>query len=190
MTVKQIIETIQLYYPAVNETEAVITLNSMLRQFCSKTKLLQGTQDVTVASLSGATQLAFPSTFEKVDEVFLLDASNKLVNVDYTIRDKTIYFVDSTGEQLTALPAEGVTLRLHGIKRPTALASLGASPDIDEQFHPVLYAMYLEQKLAAGGNDKTAAYWRVVVRDFERDAKIIATRNGDGSDYAPILARY
>lgn len=190
MTVKQIIETIQMSYPAVNETEAVIALNAMQRQFCSRTKILHGTVDVTVASLVGATSLTFPIILEKVDDLVVLNSDADDLEVDFSQRDGVIYFVDSAGKQLDSLPTTAVTIRLSGIKRPAVLTSLSASPDIDEQFHPALIAMYLEQKLAANGNDKVASYWRVVVKEHERDAKIIATRHGDGSDYQPTLARY
>ena len=191
MTVKQIIETIQTYVPSVNETEVFLALNRYQRLFCRRTKILHGDVDLTLTT--NTVKYNYPSTVESVDELVVLDSTEKAIDdteCKYVLRDSTITFIDSKGKILVSLPTDAATARLTVSKRPTSLSSLASTPDIDEEFQEVLWAMYLEEKMAAAGNGNVASYWRTVVKENERDAKIAATRRGDSGAITPVLARF
>lgn len=164
MTLRQMLEYIQVSFPEYTYSMGIIDLNNAIREFTEKTGLPYAEVTLTKAN----SYVSFDD--ERQEWLWTLPSDV------YEIRHiDEIYYeeirVNGTSLYLAFLSDITTKIRLEYVRVPTALQALTDQSEIPAQFHECIVNRVLEKLFAAKGNAPMAQYCRDRYNDGIKEGK-------------------
>ncbi len=187
MTTQIMFEQAQELFPKMGFTEFLGRVNRAYKQFTSRTRCLLGVVNVTV--VASTIEYDIPANMNDVKKIRLLDSGDKPITTDikYKIDSRVIRFTDRLGRALVAMPTTAAKIELWGTYIPANLTAIDQEPEMKSDFHDALVSQVIMEKLAAAKDYQGAQFYRTMVKEREKDAKIYAASEGDGGSINPDL---